>query len=293
MEKQLIRKGKVKEVYDLDDSLEFHFTDQVSVFDKIVPNLIPRKGESLCRTAEYWFKRAASSGIHSHFIEAIPPNGMRVKKVDVIADYNRLTTLSKNYLIPLEVICRYYVAGSMHDRLRRGEVLPESLGFPAGKVPDYGAPFPEPLIETTTKLEPVDRPLASDFDYAIEIGFLPGVTDNVGHTAREAICDLLECAFAPGEDVYFSQTAFLAGRLSAEQVESIAGAFANPLIHHTEVLSRQAWHREDRAAYVPRVTLPPPAAVLEVDLALPEAELLRVGREGICDPRGVRRGRLR
>jgi len=162
MEKKLLRKGKVKEVYDLGDALEFNFTDQVSVFDKVVPSLIPRKGESLCRTAEYWFKKADSTGINSHFIKAIPPNGMIVKKVDVISDYSQLTRERCNYLIPLEVICRYYVAGSMHDRLNRGDVLPEALGFPAGKVVGYGAQIPEPFIEFTTKLEKVDRPISED-----------------------------------------------------------------------------------------------------------------------------------
>ena len=51
-----IRTGKVKEVYAVDDkTLEFVFTDNISVFDKIIPSQIPRKGECLCRTATHWF----------------------------------------------------------------------------------------------------------------------------------------------------------------------------------------------------------------------------------------------
>jgi Phosphoribosylaminoimidazolesuccinocarboxamide (SAICAR) synthase len=66
---ELIRKGKVKEVYDFDqDRLLFIFTNQISVFDKIIPSLIPKKGESLARTSAFWFNRASKLGIKNHFI---------------------------------------------------------------------------------------------------------------------------------------------------------------------------------------------------------------------------------
>ena len=48
---QKIMTGKVKEVYEVDaDTLEFAYTDNISVFDKIIPSKIPHKGETLCRT---------------------------------------------------------------------------------------------------------------------------------------------------------------------------------------------------------------------------------------------------
>ncbi|HAK97654.1 MAG TPA: phosphoribosylformylglycinamidine synthase [Planctomycetes bacterium] len=138
-----------------------------------------------------------------------------------------------------------------------------------------------------------DRPLLPPrFDWSFEIAFLPGVTDNAGRTAREAIGDLLKTPFAPGEDVYSSQTTFLAGRLSRAEVEAIAGAFANPLIHHIEIRTAEEWRAGAAVPYIPRVTLPEPAEVCTVDLDIPEDELLRLGREGIPDPRGGRRGPL-
>ncbi|MCX6675271.1 MAG: phosphoribosylaminoimidazolesuccinocarboxamide synthase, partial [Methanothrix sp.] len=42
-------KGKVKEAYVLGTELEFIFTDNISVFDKVIPSLIPFKGETLCK----------------------------------------------------------------------------------------------------------------------------------------------------------------------------------------------------------------------------------------------------
>ncbi len=157
---KFLRKGKVKEVFEVSaDELEFVFTDQISVFDKIIPSLIPYKGETLNRTSAHWFQLVKDLGIRTHFLKVAAPNKMRVKRVQVIPDYDRITPTTKNFLIPLEVIARYYVAGSMHDRLKSGTVRPEDVGFPKGHVPAYGEPFPEPFVEVTTKLEKVDREL--------------------------------------------------------------------------------------------------------------------------------------
>jgi phosphoribosylaminoimidazole-succinocarboxamide synthase len=157
---KLIRQGKVKDVYEVDaHTLEFVFSDKISVFDKIIPSLIPHKGETLCRTSAFWFQVARSCGIKTHFKEFIPPNRMRVQKVQVI-EPSKLTKKSTNYLVPLEVICRYHVAGSLWDRVRSGEVKPSKLGFKSGKELVYGEKLPEPYVEVTTKLEKVDRLLA-------------------------------------------------------------------------------------------------------------------------------------
>ena len=71
--RKLIRKGKVKEVFEVGkDRLSFFFTDNISLFDKIVPNDIPRKGETLCKTSKYWFDRVEEElGIKTHFIEMV------------------------------------------------------------------------------------------------------------------------------------------------------------------------------------------------------------------------------
>lgn len=157
---KFLRKGKVKEVYEVSaDELEFVFTDQISVFDKIIPTLVPNKGETLCRTSAHWFETVKDLGIRTHFLKVTAPTKMRVKRVQVIPDYDQITPTTKNFLVPLEVIARYYVAGSMHDRIKSGRIRPEDLGFPKGHVPAYGEPFPEPFVEVTTKLEEVDREL--------------------------------------------------------------------------------------------------------------------------------------
>src|SRR5207249_273308 len=82
-----------------------------------------------------------------HFLKVVDGNRMRVRRVQVIPDYDRINPSTRNFLIPLEVIARYYVAGSFHDRIQAGKVRPESVGFPRGHVPKYGEPLPRPLVE--------------------------------------------------------------------------------------------------------------------------------------------------
>ncbi|MDR2845804.1 MAG: phosphoribosylaminoimidazolesuccinocarboxamide synthase, partial [Candidatus Methanoplasma sp.] len=90
--------GKVKEVYLVDDeTLEFAYTDKISVFDKIIPSTVPHKGETLCRTAKYWFNILSDNGISNHFISEPAKDRMRVKRVDIIRDYRKIDNNTVNY----------------------------------------------------------------------------------------------------------------------------------------------------------------------------------------------------
>ncbi|HUB92809.1 MAG TPA: phosphoribosylaminoimidazolesuccinocarboxamide synthase [Candidatus Saccharimonadales bacterium] len=159
----LIRSGKVKDVYEIDENeLEFVFSDRISVFDKIIPSRIPYKGETLARTSTYWFDLLKQKGISTDFIKLTSPNTMRVKRVSVISDYSKLNNNTRNYLIPLELIVRYFVYGSLWDRVKQGLVKPADLGFPHGHEVKQAEPLPEPFFEVTTKLEETDRNLTKE-----------------------------------------------------------------------------------------------------------------------------------
>ena len=186
MERTLLLKGKVKEAYDLGDRLEFQFTDDISVFDKIIPSTIPFKGETLTREGVYWFERASKMGIKTHFIEYLPPAGMLCQKVEIIPS-SRITPQSRNYLIPLEWICRWYVAGSLYDRAKAGEISPRDLGFPSGHSVRHGEPLPEPFLEVSTKLEKTDRLLEKK--EALQIS---GLTPQEFDDARETVLKIDE-----------------------------------------------------------------------------------------------------
>ena len=166
-----LRRGKVKEVYEVSPTeLEFRFTNDISVFDKHIPSEIPHKGETLARTAAHWFELCGRLKVPHHFLRLSGPTAMRVRRVQVVPKPRTLGPHPKNFLIPLEFIVRYYVAGSLWDRVRAGKVRADALGFPSGHTPAYGERLPEPMFEVTTKLEPVDRLL--DWPEALELAAL-------------------------------------------------------------------------------------------------------------------------
>jgi phosphoribosylaminoimidazole-succinocarboxamide synthase len=180
---KLYRVGKVKKVWEVDeDTLEFEFTNNISVFDKIIPTEVPFKGETLCRTSAYWLQLCAEHGIRSDFKRLSGPDRMLVKRVNVIADYSKLDNTTTNYLIPLEFICRHYNAGSLNDRILDGEVDIERLGYSPGHAPAYGEKLPKMFFESTTKLEKVDRNLTHE--EAIQIS---GLTSEEYHHVFDVI----------------------------------------------------------------------------------------------------------
>ncbi|HXW67005.1 MAG TPA: phosphoribosylaminoimidazolesuccinocarboxamide synthase [Thermoplasmata archaeon] len=155
---KFLRRGKVKEVYEISPTeLEFRFTNDISVFDKHVPSEIPHKGETLARTAAHWFGLCDRLGVRHHFLGLAGPTAMRVRRVRVVPEPATLGPRPTRYLVPLELIVRYYLAGSMWDRVKSGAVSPKDLGFASDASLEYGVRLPEPHFEVTTKLEPIDR----------------------------------------------------------------------------------------------------------------------------------------
>jgi phosphoribosylaminoimidazole-succinocarboxamide synthase len=164
---KLSRRGKVKDVYEVDgDTLEFHYSDRISVFDKVIPSDIPHKGETLCRTSAHWFNVAKTMGVRSHFVELPSNNRMRVNRLNI---FEKLDKDSRNCIIPLEFIMRHYVSGSLFDRMKSGEVDPRSLGL-KGENDFYGKKLPQPFFEVTTKFEEFDRKV--DMEEAMDISGL-------------------------------------------------------------------------------------------------------------------------
>ncbi len=175
---ELLRKGKVKEVYVDGDNLRFVFTDQISVFDKIIPTLISGKGSSLCMTSRFWFDKLSDMGIKTHLVSTPSSNEMIVRRFKVIERYTE--SVKGDHMIPLEFIVRYYVAGSLFDRLKSDKLDFRSLGF--SKFPHYGERLPNPFFEVTTKFESYDRPLTRR--EAMEIS---GMDENLLDEAKELI----------------------------------------------------------------------------------------------------------
>lgn len=122
--------------------------------------MIPRKGESLCRTSAHWLRMAQDMGINSHFKELISPNEMTVRRIRRVDDLSMPDEERTGCIIPLEFICRHYLAGSMWDRVQKGKVSKDILGIEGEPV--MGQRIPRPFIEITTKFEAYDRPITEE-----------------------------------------------------------------------------------------------------------------------------------
>ena len=70
---QFLSSGKVKDIYDLNDgTLVFRFSDRVSAYDVEFIQDIPRKGEVLCKFAEYWFSKITTP---NHWKDSLQNSG--------------------------------------------------------------------------------------------------------------------------------------------------------------------------------------------------------------------------
>ena len=104
---EMLYQGKVKQVWSTDDPdiLEFRFTNQISVFDQIIPSLIPRKGESLNRTTAHWFKLIEQEGIcGTHLVEVNATDRCLVRKVEVIKEPGAIPRDMDWVFVPLEFV---------------------------------------------------------------------------------------------------------------------------------------------------------------------------------------------
>jgi phosphoribosylaminoimidazole-succinocarboxamide synthase len=135
---RLTRSGKVKDIYELDSgNILFHFSDRISAFDVKMATPIPKKGEVLCKFAEFWF---ATLETPNHMLKIVAKDKMEVKNLQ---------------MIPLECVVRGYFYGSFVERYKGhlGKELPSSFR------PVLGSKLPEPIFDPTTKSEEHDRPI--------------------------------------------------------------------------------------------------------------------------------------
>ncbi len=114
----------------------FHFTDRVSAFDVKFPTPIPRKGEVLCKFAEFWFKKLSAK---NHYVRTDSKDKIVVKKMA---------------MIPIECVVRGYFYGSLMQRWKDGQVK-----IPEGTDTRIAAKLSVPIFDPTTKSETHDVPI--------------------------------------------------------------------------------------------------------------------------------------
>ncbi len=150
------------------------------------------------------------------------------------------------------------------------------------------------LLNPVTQGYRINTPwLPARFTHALEIGFLPGVTDNVAHTVRESIEDLLRVRLDPETSVFTTTTFFLERCGDDETARAVGEELYNPLIQRIRILGAGEYRKRGGMGMdLPLVTISDRAEADVVNLDIRDEELLRLGREGIPDNGGTRRGPL-
>jgi phosphoribosylaminoimidazole-succinocarboxamide synthase len=158
----LLASGKVREIYDLGDTLLLVASDRISTYDVIHPTTIPDKGKVLTGLSVFWFEKQTAGIVPNHLISAtddLPAEargrGMIVRKLE---------------MLPVECVVRGYLSGSgWKDYQRTGAV--SGIELPAGlRESDK---LPEPIFTPSTKA-------TEGHDEAIDF---EGVVDLIGDRA--------------------------------------------------------------------------------------------------------------
>ena len=141
---KLIRKGKVKDIYETsDNTLIFSFSDRISAFDVVLNDEIPYKGKVLCDFALFWFKILNGK---NHFIRRVDINKIEVAKLN---------------MVPIECIVRSYLYGSLYSRYLQNAIdISGTEEYFVNKNLQLASKLPSLVFDPTTKSEKHDKPLS-------------------------------------------------------------------------------------------------------------------------------------
>ena len=141
-------------------------------------------------------------------------------------------------------------------------------------------PLSDPIVQDYS----INRTFCKEFDWMVEVGFKPGVTDNAGRTAKEAAIISLNRDLPPDFAVYTATQYFMCGECSRKQVENIADEIlANKLIQSITVYSCEEWNKLNTGEFgAPRVSQSHlPALFKEINLAVSDDELAAISKNGM------------
>ncbi len=149
IDKPILAKGKVRNIYDLGDSLLLIVTDRISAFDVVFDELIPDKGKVLSSISAFWFDFTKDI-IPNHVITTDVskyPQGFDKYKEEL---EGRSMLVKKAQMLPAECIVRGYLEGSALKEYKANGTV-GGIKMPEGMV--QGDKLPEPLFTPSTKEE--------------------------------------------------------------------------------------------------------------------------------------------
>jgi phosphoribosylaminoimidazole-succinocarboxamide synthase len=172
---QLLKRGKVRDVYQIDDMLLIVASDRISAFDVVMDDPIPDKGKILTNISMFWFDKLAPI-VENHLISADPLEYPRAcqKYADQLTGRSML--VKKAQPLAMECIVRGYISGSgWKDYLSTGKVC--GIALPKGLKESQK--LPEPLFTPSTKAEDGMHDENIYFEKAVDI-----VGKDIAHEVR-------------------------------------------------------------------------------------------------------------
>lgn len=159
---KLFNRGKVRDIYDLDDMLLIVATDRISAFDVVMPNPIPGKGRILTRISKFWFKKTESI-IANHIISTEVTDYPEILKPYADILEGRSMLVRKAQPLSIECIVRGYISGSGWKSYKESGTIC-GIRLPEGLV--ESAKLPEPIFTPSTKEEMGAHDINIDFEKA-------------------------------------------------------------------------------------------------------------------------------
>jgi len=139
-------RGKVRDVYDLGNSILFVATDRISAFDCIMPNGVPGKGKVLTQLSLFWFKLFGSRP--NHLLTADTAKYPEILKPYLKDLEGRSMLVKKLKIVPIECVIRGYLAGSGWKDYQKTSCV---CGIPLRKGYNNCDKLDEPIFTPTTK----------------------------------------------------------------------------------------------------------------------------------------------
>lgn len=155
---KLFKRGKVRDVYEVDDKLLIVSSDRISAFDFVLPSIIPEKGKVLNQISSFWFGLTADK-FNNHIVDYHPG---KLDQLSIFRDKleGRAVLTRKLKTFPVEAIVRNYLVGSGWKSYERtGEIS----GVKPAKGLIFGSKLKNPIFTPTTKAE-VGHDMNVDFE---------------------------------------------------------------------------------------------------------------------------------
>ena len=146
---KLLKRGKVRDIYDLGEYLLMVASDRISAFDVVMPNVIPDKGKVLTKISLYWFEKMKSI-CENHVISSNVGEYPESCKPYAQILAGRSMLVKKTTPLPIECVVRGYISGSgWKSYQKNGTVC--GIDLPAGLK--ESEKLPQPLFTPSTKEE--------------------------------------------------------------------------------------------------------------------------------------------